>query len=1480
MKLTLPQRDIYFEQLLYPGEPIYNIGAKIGIKGPLDLKCIKAAYVRLIDQHDAFRSVLVAQDEDAAMRVVETHDTELGFVDFSGSAYPLELAEDYMQKNFLKPFDLSAGTLLHVFTLVKVREDFHYLFSVYHHIITDGWGTSLMFQRLVQNYNEILQYGAVVTGYPYPYADFAEDDRTYEYSDEYLSDKKYWTERFRSLPDCPFDTIDEQVKANKSKRKKLVIPRAQYNELEALARRYKCSVFHILLATLFTYFGKKHDKQDLAIGLPVLNRGKAAFKKTVGLFMGMSPLRCTVDFDDTFVALLEQVRTQLRQDYRHQRFPLGKLVQALRTYGSQEKLFYITMSYEKQDYSIDFLHTATRVIPLTHQSERAALAIYVREFDAQQDVEIDFDYGLKYFDEESITAVTGHIANLLESILVAPEERLLALQYLGQQERTQLLETFNATPALVMERPTVTGLFAEQAQRYPGALAVKDDTVAYTYAELDQLSDRIAVYFAPGAGEHPAPVAVMTGRSAGLLAMLLGILKSGRAYIPLDPSFPAARLNYILEDSGVSVLVTEQARFTDDLSAAATIIPYEHLLALPAGEAQAGLPEPDPAATAYIIYTSGSTGNPKGVVIGHKALCNFLCSMRAAPGFAPGDLLFSVTTYSFDISILEFFVPLVSGASVYMASQAILSDPDLVLQRLSELQPTVMQATPGFYQMLFHAGWTGNANLRLLCGGDLLSRSLADKLVDSAPVVWNMYGPTETTIWSSKHQVRHGGDASCIGRPIHNTKMYVLDAYRQLKPLGVPGTIYIAGDGLAKGYLDRPELTAEKFVPNPFEPGTLMYDTGDLGYWRPDGCIGFLGRKDHQVKVRGYRIELGEIETQLNRLPGIAAAVTVARKGREQEASLVAYVQWKAMVTPFAEPDMMRVLQERLPHYMIPSRIVTVTAFPLTPNGKIDRKALAEQELKSDAVAAQPLTLSDLELKLLGYWREVLDYESEIGMQDNFFALGGHSLNAVRLVKLIRQNLAVDVALGTVFAYPTVSLLAEHLQRSDVRPHDTVAIQEEKDCYELTAPQYHIWLAAQHESVSIGYNMAAAYRVAGTIDPGKITGAVNEIIARYEILRTNFMEVDGKPRQKVSGFEPARLALTIVDATAESTGEQVAALISRPFDLKQDLLLRIWLLRTPGGSDVLLFCTHHIIMDGLSLEIFIREFVANYNGKGGVQDPLPFQFKDYTAWANRIFSENQKVNRPFWHAYLQHYTTWNLLSAYNRSASSRHRRGTFAFALPAGATAGLKNIAATEQVTFFTLLTAAFNVMLHRFLGHTDLCIGTVNAARNATGLDEQIGMFVKTLILRTRIDEAQPFTELMHRVQAGLLQIDMHQDIDSGIISAAVFDILFAFQNPDFSHNSVIGLEGAALHALPVDLAYTKLPVVFNVFEQEQELKGLIEFDSDLFDAGFMELLALKYCKILAEIEKEPFVPVAAVDDKLEEETDIPAGLDFDFNF
>lgn len=1480
MKMTLPQQDIYFEQLLFPNDPIYNIGAKIEIRGEVNIEIFKKAYVELINQHDAYRSVIIKNDENIEIQILEEHQSELGFVDFSDYTNPIEEATHCIQKEFTKAFDILNGNLLHIFTLLKVKNNFYYLFSVYHHIITDGWGTSLMFQRLVQNYNEIFEFGTIISNYPFTYKDFVEDDSQYQNSESINEDLAYWSQKFKSIPENLFEKLNDKVQINKSNRQELIVKRDVYNQLNDLATSYKCSTFHLFLGILYAYFGRKHENNDFAIGLPVLNRSKSAYKKTVGLFMGISPLRMSLDFEATFQNLIIDIKSQLKQDYRHQRLPLGKLIQELQLYSQKERLFNITFSYEKQDYSTHFINTQTKVIPLSHQSERVALALYIREFNELEDVKIDFDYNLNYFNDGSITQVVNHFEKLVNEVLTNSNKKLKELQYLTEEEKQQVIFDYNGTKADYPKDKTVLDLFKEQVAILSEKVALKDDIKSYSYIELDKISSQIAVYIIAKCGkEDKLPIAVLLNRSANMIAVLLGILKTGRSYIPLDPTFPKDRLSYIVANSQTKIIINENNYEIGGIEQITTMS-LENILDEIDELQERKFQIVTPQDTAYIIYTSGSTGNPKGVEIRHQSLLNFLTSIQQKPGINSDDTLFSVTTYSFDISILEFFVPLISGATLFISSHDLLSDPNLIIERLQEIKPTIIQATPSFYQMLFHADWQGDMCLKLLCGGDLLSESLAEKLINHSSEVWNMYGPTETTIWSSVKKIEQASDASNIGKPINNTQFYILDSFLNPKPIGTSGNIYIAGDGLAKGYYKNETLTKEKFIQNPFDSNSLCYETGDVGKWNNDGEIEFLGRNDNQVKIRGYRIELGDIESQLNQIAEIKDAVVIAKKGEQQEAFLVAYVlkNWESIDTV----EIISQLKRTLPYYMIPNVIIPLEEFPLTPNQKVDRKWLSQRDIQQNInINDFKAPVSNLEIKLSQYWEEVLNVKEAISITDNFFALGGHSLNAVKLIGLISRNLSLEITLKIIFDYPSIETLAVYLQKLKPTKSNAIPLSEIKDLYNLTPAQYTIWLVSQKTKGSTAYNMSAGYTIEGNINITRINKSINQIIEKHEILRTNFIEVNGIPYQKINILEKNRFEIGILQLKNDTIEETIYRFVNTEFDLEKEMLIRIQLIQLETNQYLLLFSTHHIMMDGLSLEIFIKEFIENYNESSenvAKENILKLQFKDYSEWFNEIIKENQSKNELFWKNYLQNYTPKDSFDRDFSIQNNKQNGSTLLFELAEEVTIQLKQLATENKVTFYTLLITLINILIHKLSNHSDICIGTVNSGRNVTELNDQIGMFVKTLVLRTKIESEQTFANLLETVNSNILEINDYPDIPFDKISPTLFDVMLVYQNPEFNFENSIELNELKLTSYPIDNKFSRMPIVFNLFENEHQLKGIVDYNSDLFEEDTIQIIISKFSKMLNEIANNPLVQLKKIECRLEQE--INTTLDFDFNF
>ncbi|CAA7196353.1 non-ribosomal peptide synthetase [Chryseobacterium potabilaquae] len=1475
MKLTLPQQDIYFEQLLFPDEPIYNIGAKISIEGSLNKDIFEQAYVALIQQHDAYRCFFKGDLNNAEM-LFTTEIRPLEYIDFSNKENKDVSVLEFMQKEFKKPFDIENDKFLYRFVLIKVDEKFHYLFSVYHHMITDGWGTSLMFTRLVKNYNEIIENGIVVTEYPYSYENFISEDENYFNSENFNNDKQYWTEKFKTLPENLFQKLDSSKTKNTGSRKEFIIKRAKYNELAKLALETKSSTFHIILAILYAYFGKKSQNELVSIGLPVLNRSGAKFKKTVGLFMGVNPLLISIDEENTFVELVEKIKNQLKQDYRHQRFPLGQLVNSLGVFNQKERIFNITLSYEKQDYSSHFKDTITKVVPLSHESERVALALYIREFNETEDVKIDFDYNLNYFTQESINKVTEYFQTLKEEILNSPNRKVKDLNYLTSSERYQLLHEFNDTKVDYPSDKTIVQLFEEQVGRTPENVAVQDSKIKLTYRELKEKSDRVARYLISNLGENNEPVGVLVDRSAELIVLLLGILKSGKCYIPIDPMLPKERIEYIIDHSQASVIVTEEGYLQEFNSiktgdnnnkSTANFIDKDTLLQFENTQKVDIYNIPKPSDTAYIIYTSGSTGNPKGVEIGHQALINFLTSIRSKPKVQPQDILYSVTTYSFDISILEYFIPLISGASVFIASKETLNNAEQLKAGLENINPTIIQATPSFYQMLFNAGWNGNKDMKILCGGDSLNESLAEKLLNHSKEVWNMYGPTETTIWSSTKKIEKPSDASNIGKPINNTQIYIVDQHHNLLPQNTVGRIFIAGDGLAKGYYKNETLTQEKIIDNPFSTtdknNLKMYETGDLGKWNEEGEIEFLGRNDFQVKVRGFRIELGEIETKLQEYLNIQQAVADAKEVNGEKV-LVAYYT-KDNESNIDKTGLREYLQSKLPEYMVPGFFVELEAIPLTPNGKIDRKALpsvsGEDLIRREYVAPR----NETEQKLVEIWQQILGIE-KVGITDNFFELGGHSLMAGKIMNTISKELNKEVSLKHIFQNQTIESLVK-VFNDDSKEKTIILKAGEKEYYALTPDQMNIWLAGQKEEFSNAYNMYSVFEIVGDFDKYLLEKSINGIIQENEVVRTNFIEKKGGVFQfikKEFSFE-----IDSIETTETDFISIIENYVSQSFNLETDLLLKTAIINC-NEKKYLVFLTHHIIVDGMSLEIILNRLIKIYVD-GESEKPInSIQFKDYSEWFTQNNQSKENIHK--FQSYVNVKT--KVLGGIQANGTIKNE----SFQLSQKEYAQLKEISSYNKVTTFSATLTLLSIVLNKIYQQSSICLGTVFSGRNIVQLEDEIGMFIKTLPLNLHINEKANFGSLAKINQDLLISLEEKMNLPFTGNLNGLTDFLVIYQHSDTQSKSEVDFGTFKLKKQKVYSTQSRFPMVFNFFESEG-LKCEVEYNKSI-DHKIAEFIWDKILVLIDWVFENPNQAIIETELLTAQEQQLKSSVDIDFDF
>lgn len=1036
LPLSFGQERIWVFEKLLPGSPTYHSVATLRMRGALDVGALEAALQQLVLRHESLRTVYLDGTEAPKQQVLEHVAVTLplhAFDELPLSERSAAITEAFREAA-RRPFDLTRGPLFR-FELARSAPDEHSLLIAVHHISADGGSLGVLLEELAQLYgSQAPGRPAALAKLPVQYADFASWQRE-RLTGESLQERVAF---FRKAIDGAPQLLQLPTRAAPERRTYATghipvrLSLEVRRKLEQLARETGSTPFMVLLGAFQLLLRRYSGQREVLVGTQVAMRGQPELERVVGFFVNTLVLRANVEDAASFRAHVSSQRDHVLDAFAHQDVPFEKVVEAVNPSRDLRRSVLIQANFNLQNNAIGrpALGDLEVKVELESGNTDVDLDLYLQDenvgggggFAGQLQFQRDV------FDEELISRMAGHFERLVEALVARPDLAVAQHPLVVGEEREALVHGWNATARAFRAEATLPVRFGEQVDATPTGVALSCGSEHLTYAELRQRVTLLASLLRDIGVGPEVVVGMCVPRSPQMVIAMLGILEAGGAYLPLDPAYPKDRLAFMLEDSGAHVVVT--------LGSAAEGLPLEGrrvvdvARALSPAEVSGKLP-PAPAAApdqlAYVLYTSGSTGRPKGVQITHRNLVNFLDSMLERPGLRADDVLLSVTSPSFDIAGLELYLPLICGARVVLAQQQDASDGAQLAALIASCGATFMQATPSTWRLLAEAGWPGRSSLVALCGGEALSETLASWLLGRTAALWNMYGPTETTIWSTCEQVKPG-EAITLGRPIANTRVYVLDAALQLVPVGVAGRLFIAGEGVARGYLGRPELTTSRFLADPFSgvPGSRMYDTGDLVRWRPDGRIEFLGRDDNQVKLRGFRIELGEIEVALRQQAGVAEAVVLALPGAGGEPALVAYV----VPQQGAEMDLTELkaqVRSQLPEYMVPSTLVRLDAFPLTPNGKLDRSALPRPlEASPGAADSFVAPTTALERQLAAAWSEALGLE-RISLHDDFFALGGQSLLATRLAFKLRERLGVEVGAIALFQYPTVAELAAHL---------------------------------------------------------------------------------------------------------------------------------------------------------------------------------------------------------------------------------------------------------------------------------------------------------------------------------------------------------------------------------------------------------------------------------------------------------------------
>lgn len=1005
--LSHSQERMWLIQSLNPATIAYNMATAIWLRGRLDVPALSSSVDELVRRHEVLRTRVTLVDGQPRQVVDEFRPGLLQIHDLSGESHPEAAAMARITAEAQRVFDLERDPVLRL-ALYQTAPGAWMFGLVVHHIASDQWSMGVMGRELSALYRQF-QGGQVAHLPPLPvsYRDFSAWQREPAFAARFQRQLLFWRQRLASLPtvDLPTDLPRPRLWTMHGAQVQRRLPPELMPGVERLARRLGATSFMVLLAGFSALLARRSNQRDLPIGVPVANRTLQSVEGLLGTFVNTIVLRANLEGAPRFEELVWRIRELALQGFAHQDVSFDRLVQELGQRGDRSRAPLAQVMFNVVNAPMHGLELDGLVLegqPLERGGSQFELSLTI---DTQRSDMLVLEYNTDLFVAESMEWFADEYIQLMESALAAPRTRYTRLPLLPPSQRTAL-RSFNDTCRAYGPEATLPRLFAAQCQRTPARLALRYEGEAMDYASLDARVTALAQTLRAAGAARGVFVAVCMTRSPALLVALLAVQRAGAAYLPVDPQFPADRIRYMMEDSRAAIVLHDAP-----LAAGLQFDPSVRLLDVAqaripaAAAASASWPEPEPTDPAYILYTSGSTGRPKGVVVPHGALANFLCSMRERPGVSEADVIAAVTTVSFDIAGLELYLPLIVGASVELVSRLVATDGDALRRLLEERAITVMQATPATWQMLIEAGWRGHAGFRSLCGGEAMTRRLADDLLARCGEVWNLYGPTETTIWSTLDHVAAGSEPISIGRPIANTQVHIVDADGGLCPIGVAGEICIAGAGVALGYHQRPALTAEKFTADGFAmaPGSRLYRTGDLGRWQRDGRIQHLGRLDHQVKIRGFRIELGEIEYTLAAYPGVLQAVAAVREARAGDVRLVAYVLFREGEQA-TSTDMKRFLRDRLPEYAVPSILMPVPAIPLTPNGKVDRAALPDpfvHDAAEDVVVAA--LESESERQLAAIWQQLLQVAA-VGPFDNFFELGGHSLLSLQVARTVERR--------------------------------------------------------------------------------------------------------------------------------------------------------------------------------------------------------------------------------------------------------------------------------------------------------------------------------------------------------------------------------------------------------------------------------------------------------------------------------------------
>ncbi|MEO6231488.1 MAG: amino acid adenylation domain-containing protein [Ferruginibacter sp.] len=1475
--LSFSQERLWFIDRL-EGSRQYHIPAVMRLKGELDKSALEYALQEIVNRHEVLRTIFLEEDGNAHQVVKDKAAWELPVTSGLHFNNDKPALQKLIQQMVSTPFDLSKDNMLRS-GIITINDQEHILVVTLHHIASDGWSRSILVKEVAALYTAHEEKRAAsLAPLPVQYADFAIWQRNYLQGE--VLDKKldYWKQKLQGIEplQLPIDFPRPNVQTTRGGNVGFSFDKELSEALRLLSQQQGTTLFMTLTTALKVLLHRYSGQKDICIGTGVAGRQQQEVEGLIGFFINTLVLRSEINTEENFIDLLQQVRATTLEAYENQEVPFEKVVDVIikKRDRSRNPVFQVMFVLQNTPEVPSLELGKLQLVGEGHEHTTAQFDLSFSITEYAHGLIGSLEYNADLYKKATIERLLTHFKQLVVAIVNEPQKKISELSIISNEETQQLLVGFNSNETNYPKDKTIVGLFEDQVIATPGSVALIFEDNQFTYRELNDRANYLANYLQSKGVVEGTLVAISSERSLNMMVGILGILKAGGAYVPIDAAYPTDRIQFMLDDTDVRIVLASEAVRTkipvsDKFEIINLYADWDNADGFPVGNVKTNV---KPESLAYVIYTSGSTGKPKGVMVTQRNVVSLVKGINYV-SLTKEDVLLSTGSSSFDATTIEYWGMLLNGGQLVLCTEDTLMDSVLLKAAIDNRKVTRMWFTSSWFNQLVESDITLFEGLgTVMVGGEKLSEHHIEKFRQAYPQIEiiNGYGPTENTTFSLTYKVKETKIKSAIpiGRPLNNRKAYILDKKLQLVPVGVVGEICLSGAGLSRGYLNRPELTAEKFVLNPFDKNgiEIMYKTGDIGRWLPDGNIEYLGRIDEQVKIRGYRIELGEIETVLLESEMISQAVVIVSQDQEGNKRLVAYVLPTGL---YNKNQFITNLKTKLPDYMIPSLWVELEQLPLTKNGKVDKRALADP-LETDNLSNQYVApATEMEIKLATIWEEILQVE-RIGINDNFFELGGHSLLAMRLMSAVRKDLQIELAVKELFNYPTITEMASYLQeqkKGSLLP--AIKPLPRPDYIPLSFSQERLWFVDQLEG-SVKYHAPAVLRLKGKLNQDALTFALKNILERHEVLRTVFHESEGKPYQTV--IEHKLWAMSQVDGAKyqhDKAGLQslVEKLISVSFDLSKDYMLRADLITIEVDDYVLVVNIHHIASDGWSLPIIVQEVMESYTAFEESRQPelpqLRLQYADYAIWQRKYLDgEILNIKAAYWKNKLTGVSPLQLPTDFTRP-SVRTGRGTSThIKIEKELADQLNELSQQQGVTLYMTLLATFNVLLNRYSGDQDICVGASIANRPQQELERLIGFFVNTLALRNQVDDSEPFTDLLQQVKTTMLEAYLNQDVpfervveevvkDRDTSRTPLFQVMLVLLNTPESNK--LGIGDVNLSPETFEVKISKFDITFHILLTANGLPVTIEYNTDIFREDTILRMAGHFKELLKSVVKKP---------------------------